>query len=735
MKQLSLLVFTLVITIQSTRAQVFPCGAYISRQVPNAAGTGFDTRIDSIRVENGQSVLTQKLLLNGTLINSIGYYNGYIWAWKQFQGDQQSGPGGQALLKIGRTGQLASYSFPSLDKTYNAAAIDNAGIYYQVEYPATGATSFTLNRINITTTPPVQLTGVNINLPAGVKWPAEVSGDMIFAGSRLYLYLNQRGLLKIDLDAGTSQRLYVTGSDTSRIIGSLFTDTCDVLNVFGYGSDAYMGTGQNSNPMRNVLALSLTTGAVQTITAGGVQTTQADGASCITGSMFTLALKGRCFNDRNGNTLIEAADNGISGQGGNGASCSTCPALPGTYVCLTADTVISCVPVNQDGSYTFYNVPVSRAGLHVQLSNTLYQPGQTAAAYTAANGWAVTGENSSGDNTGNGDGNPDSKINLPVTPVRGIINGQNFGLERLPDTDNKTKLFGSIQVNSSYSLADMPLSGADPEDSPAQGSISAGGKFIITSLPPQAQAVLYYNGVAITTLPAGGYEISNYSPALLAVRFGNGMTAAGTTFNYATCDNAGQKDPSPATYSLFASVIILAADGVTLKAVKTNGDVQLQWTVPAGDNSGSFVVERGVGGSGFTAIGTVQATGNSNTVQSYNYTDMNIPRKTAYYRIRMTGSGNNSLSNTVTIQPGWQADHTLVFPNPATGTVSIRPSVEGGCLLTFINPDRSIALQRRIPSGTTEISIGISSLPAGAYLLAITPDKKGKTEYQQLVIR
>ena len=90
-----ILALLLIISETAFCQNTFTCGDYISRQLPASNPGDYYTRIDSVNVTGNTSTLTQKLILNDVLINAIDYYNGYIWAWKQFQNINMSGGGGK----------------------------------------------------------------------------------------------------------------------------------------------------------------------------------------------------------------------------------------------------------------------------------------------------------------------------------------------------------------------------------------------------------------------------------------------------------------------------------------------------------------------------------------------------------------------------------------------------------------------------------------------------------------
>ena len=669
----NIFILLIIISTGSFAQNTFTCASYISRQLPAVNAGDYYTRIDSINVTGNTSSLTQKLILNDVLINAVDYYNGYIWAWKQYENIDRSGGGGQALLKINKAGAITTYSFPSLQQNYNAATISSSGIYYNIEATGSGATSFTLNRINIAPASPILLSSVNVNLPANMYWPSEGSGDLIFRGTDMFMYLNQRGLLKINLSAGTSQRLYASASDTNRIVGSLFLDADDDDNIYGYGSNSYTGTGTNTNPQQNLLGINIYTGSVLEITTGGTQTSQSDGASCSTGSLFTLTVKGKVFNDANGNTVVNSAEQGIAGPGNNGLPCSVCPVMTQTYMNLTSssNTVMECVPVNQDGTFILYNVPPSQSGLKLKLSTAMNSAGTTIGNYLPSANWHVTGENNSGTNSGTGDPSPDFNINLVTTPATGSVINQNFGIERLPSAVSLSALIAQPLINAVIVLnggSNPPvLQGSDPEDQPVVAALT--GKTVKINTVP-SNAVLNYNNAAVTP----NQVITSFNPSLLNIKITGATTGSNSiSFQYSYIDVAGFPNVTPATYTVFWQGVL----PVTLKAFaaeKMPGckSVRLMWVSENEQDIKQYVVERSDNANNWSSIFIKTVPVNSTTEKTYYFTDNTVGIGTYYYRLRIQELNNTETFSAVLIEKlDCKAGDIMLYPNPVKDVLYI----------------------------------------------------------------
>jgi hypothetical protein len=101
---------------------------------------------------------------------------------------------------------------------------------------------------------------------------------------------------------------------------------------------------------------------------------------------------------------------------------------------------------------------------------------------------------------------------------------------------------------------------------------------------------------------------------------------------------------------------------------------QLNWETVMEEQVDHFAVERSDDGRQFTEIGTVKATGNSNTRIKYVYTDSKPVINNAWYRLRTVDiDGKSRYSNAIRIANALSAINVLsVTPNPFESTVRVQ---------------------------------------------------------------
>ncbi len=109
---------------------------------------------------------------------------------------------------------------------------------------------------------------------------------------------------------------------------------------------------------------------------------------------------------------------------------------------------------------------------------------------------------------------------------------------------------------------------------------------------------------------------------------------------------------------------------LTGEAVGTT--VDLKWTTASETGTSHFVVERSANGSDFTAIGTVEAAGNSLTRTDYTFVDPAPRQGTNYYRLHQIDLGGSGMwSGTVAVQFRSLYLPVGVFPNPAKESLTV----------------------------------------------------------------
>ena len=361
--------------------------------------------------------------------------------------------------------------------------------------------------------------------------------------------------------------------------------------------------------------------------------------------------------------------------------------------------------------YTNYTLRLST--ISVNLGDP--PPADAGTAYVAGN-WMPTGDAYGNNNTagsGNKTGAPTCII--AVSTALANVTLVNFGIERLPDSDDKNINYTINTPGVKYNIS-TGLTGSDPED----GVYGAANTYKITQLP--AAAKLYYKSLLVTL----NQVISNFIPDSLTIDPDDPTIS--TFFKYASRDAAGFYDPSPAT------VTITWSQTLPVKLISFSGrlngtKVDLNWVTANELNTKHFEVERGADGQVFTKLATVTAKGNSNTATSYDLVDANPLKGVNYYRLKIVdidGKFEYSQIVIIRIDAGVQLV-TKVAPNPFTGKIDVYLTLTHNTPVDFrfidINGRMIFSKSVKGLKGFNWFTINdLDKLPSAPYILHIKTD-------------
>lgn len=158
------------------------------------------------------------------------------------------------------------------------------------------------------------------------------------------------------------------------------------------------------------------------------------------------------------------------------------------------------------------------------------------------------------------------------------------------------------------------------------------------------------------------------------------------------------------------------------KAVESNA--LLEWQTTSEENASHFEVERSLDARSFQKIGSVDAAGNSNALQRYNFTDRTFGNQpqTVYYRLRSVDlDGTFSLTRTISLQPRGVGRYAGVYPNPArkASTVTVSSGIPAGEVSLWDMLGREVPVRKSaLSDGTVQVSL--NGVASGMYLLKLT---------------
>ncbi len=288
------------------------------------------------------------------------------------------------------------------------------------------------------------------------------------------------------------------------------------------------------------------------------------------------------------------------------------------------------------------------------------------------------------------------------------------------DEDNNYHYY-SIKVNSSGTLVwTKDLSGADMVDyfHDLIATSDNGYLGVCTSLYGRRNFVKFDSefNICEPTQSLGsmkGFTVSNKNTTI--------SNASGNTLTYthpATISSAGS-----ATNICSALPVTLAA----FNAVLQKKSVQIYWTTAMETNTSYFNIQLSTNGINFSNITKVIATGNSNSVHNYAYSDLNVAEiisaNTVYYRLQTVDKdGSIALSKIVPVKLNTKTITLFLLNNPVRDKLSARIINYNGIADVRIYDVAGKQLHNKTAAANADIIINTAALKAGMYLLQINAD-------------
>lgn len=285
-----------------------------------------------------------------------------------------------------------------------------------------------------------------------------------------------------------------------------------------------------------------------------------------------------------------------------------------------------------------------------------------------------------------------------------------------------------------------------------------------STLPPEAALVVFGGGTPAGSIPG---VVQTASTGTLALNNGGDsftiVDEAGNavlTYNYdgSVDDQSMTRDPDftgpfvphsaasgsgGALFSPGRSVgsTPLPVELVAFTARHARRGVQLIWSTASETNNAGFEVQRRGQHDTWTTLGFIGGAGTTQTEHTYRYTDTALPfeAEALTYRLRQIDTdGSVHLSDAITVQrdPASRLALHPIFPNPASGPVTLRYTLPSG-INGAVHIELVDVLGRRVrrishhpgPSNDQrhELQFNPRGLPSGTYFVRIRADGQART--------
>jgi hypothetical protein len=178
-----------------------------------------------------------------------------------------------------------------------------------------------------------------------------------------------------------------------------------------------------------------------------------------------------------------------------------------------------------------------------------------------------------------------------------------------------------------------------------------------------------------------------------------------------------------------------AVELVSYTGQATDRGNELKWITASEVESNYYTLSRASNGEQFQTIATIKAAGNSLNTQYYNYTDLQAPIGTAYYKLTQTDN-NGTVNDLGTISLTRKQQNGLqivaIAPVPVTNIANIAFTSENNQNITLNIYDitgRITETQYIIGNGNTQyLPINLSQYAAGTYFVVLNDGKNVASE-------
>lgn len=242
----------------------------------------------------------------------------------------------------------------------------------------------------------------------------------------------------------------------------------------------------------------------------------------------------------------------------------------------------------------------------------------------------------------------------------------------------------------------------------------------------------FYNATVTPMTLAAGYTKTNRDLRLWAADLSLfGITAVNAAnVSRFVIHMSGNSD-----FSFFAynnqTIVISNVLPVTLgyfRGKQYQDKVELKWSTLTEKDTRYFIIEKNRG-SGYTAIDSVPASGQSTTEKEYTGYDRSPSSGTSNYRLRIVDE-NGSVKFSPVVSVFFEKRSALsMYPNPATGMVTVlhAAGVEGDKVMVYNTAGTRVFSQKIIP-GKLFTSFNLQELPRGIYHVSVEVGGVMKTE-------
>jgi hypothetical protein len=189
-----------------------------------------------------------------------------------------------------------------------------------------------------------------------------------------------------------------------------------------------------------------------------------------------------------------------------------------------------------------------------------------------------------------------------------------------------------------------------------------------------------------------------------------------------TCSNPSLYGPATVSSGVTPTVTLpVILDGFTA-VLNSDHTVTLDWNTQIEINFSHFTIQRSLDGTNWSAIGTVQAKGNSAVQTDYSFSDEQPLAGTNYYRLVLVNLDGASAYSDVKVLQLAPIARISFFPNPARDYVNVSLDGTTGSQVTILLTSISGRLMQErtaVTGSSTVVTFPIQNIAAGMYVLTV----------------
>jgi hypothetical protein len=228
-----------------------------------------------------------------------------------------------------------------------------------------------------------------------------------------------------------------------------------------------------------------------------------------------------------------------------------------------------------------------------------------------------------------------------------------------------------------------------------------------------------------------------YNPTLTySLTVPSNTLVAGNTY-YLMINNSS---PASCSFSItgWSATGVLPVEFISFTANNEGKYNEIKWITGSETNVESYTLEHSANASNFISISTIAA---KNAQQNVTYTarDENPYEDVTYYRIKQKDKdGKEKYTNTISVSLKKMYDNIFnIHPNPTTDNLNFEyySKATGAIDIELLGYAGNMVFKQtqRVEEGKNNITLTMSDLDDGVYILKVVSERSGKTTHHKII--